>query len=396
MADRGGAILSKAGGTTRLTNVTLTNSTATGDEADAGGGAIFTAVGNLFATGLVATGNSASGTSGSGGVVFQASGSIVLVDATLEGNSANRAGGGIEIVDGSFFARNITLGSEGMGNSTGLESETGPGNGGGLHITGFASANIVGGTVSGNQAAGEGGGLWNQAGSRLFVSGVTIDGNEALGDQADQGGGGIFNNGGDLRIVGDSTISNNFALGESGSGGGVLSVDGRVFVADSNISLNTANRAGGGIEIIDGSLVVRDSAIVSNVAGPAGSGTPGNGGGFHVSGVANSRFIGAQIFDNQAASEGGGLWNQAGSDLFVFESLIDNNVALGADSDNGGGGIFNNGGTVSIFNSEISNNTADSTALLGLGEDASEAGGSGGGIFSTSGTIVVDNFHYHN
>ena len=61
-ADRGGAILSEAGGTTRLTNITLTNNSAFADGSDTGGGGIYTGVGNLFASNLVATGNRGSST----------------------------------------------------------------------------------------------------------------------------------------------------------------------------------------------------------------------------------------------------------------------------------------------------------------------------------------------
>ena len=224
-ADRGGAILSEAGGTTRLTNVTLTNNTATGDASDEGGGGIYTGVGNLFASGLIATSNAASGTAGSGGAIFQASGAVGLFDSVLESNVANRAGGGIEVVDGTFFASNITLGTEGAGNVAGPEGTAAPGNGGGFHITGIAQASFVGGTVEGNTAASEGGGLWNQVGSTLFVSDVSLLNNVALGDAADQGGGGIYNNGGDVQIA-DSTIEGNVASGTAGSGGGILSNDG--------------------------------------------------------------------------------------------------------------------------------------------------------------------------
>ena len=385
-ADRGGAILSEAGGTTRLNDIRLIDNTATGD--DSGGGAIYTANGSLFATDLSANGNTANGSSGSGGAIFQASGTIGLFDALLDGNSANRAGGGIEIVDGSFFARDIRLGTS-AGNTTGLESDTGPGNGGGLHITGTATASLVGGSVLFNEAASEGGGLWNQAGSRLFLSDVIVSRNSALGDAADQGGGGIFNNGGVVQITGDSLIASNVASGESGSGGGILSTDGSVFIVGTEISNNSANRAGGGIEIIDGSLAVRVSELSFNVAGPAGSAAPGNGGAFHVSGVANSRFIGGSITRNTAASEGGGLWNQAGSSLFVSNLEISNNVALGSESDNGGGGIFNNGGNLFVVSTIIFDNSADSTLSENDEGTTTSPGGSGGGIFSTSGNVFL-------
>ena len=56
-----------------------------------------------------------------------------------------------------------------------------PGNGGGLHITGSGSAQISGGTVNGNVADREGGGLWNDLGTLTVTNGTVIDGNVAHG-----------------------------------------------------------------------------------------------------------------------------------------------------------------------------------------------------------------------
>lgn len=382
VADQGGAIQNLGPGTTRLTNVTLTNNTATGL---VGGGGIFTDFGNLFATNLVATGNVASGTSGSGGALLQLSGRVGLFDSVLQSNVANRAGGGIEVVDGSFFASDITLGATGLGNIAGPEGSAAPGNGGGFHITGTAFATFLGGSVTGNIAALEGGGLWNQVGSRLVLSDIDITENVALGDGADDGGGGVFNNGGDLLITNGTTISDNSATGTAGSGGGIFSTDGDVTIIESEISSNVANRAGGGIELIDGQLILRRSVLGGplpsdgNIAGPEGSASPGNGGGLHVTGNLAQSFIqDSNVSYNVAASEGGGLWNQAGSLLRVDRgSLIANNVASGDAADNGGGGIFNNGGRVTVLSSTLSENSADGAA------------GSGGGLFSTDGNILI-------
>ncbi|MEZ6137407.1 MAG: hypothetical protein R3C53_21165 [Pirellulaceae bacterium] len=73
----------------------------------------------------------------------------------------------------------------------------------------------------------------------------------------------------------------------------------------------------------------------------------------HVSGdTATVTIDGGSVFNNLAASEGGGLWNQAGSTLVVQNgTLIDSNEAFGNDATNGGGGIFNNGGVVNVTGS---------------------------------------------
>ncbi|MEZ6137410.1 MAG: hypothetical protein R3C53_21180 [Pirellulaceae bacterium] len=284
---------------------------------------------------------------------------------------ANRAGGGIEAETGTTTnLTNVFLTMNNAGVSP--DATAAPGNGGGLHITGAGNATITGGEVTDNVAALEGGGLWNGAGT-MTIDGTLIAGNTASGPAADDGGGGVFNNGGTLNVTG-ATITDNLADGAAGSGGGLFTLAGTVMVTGTTFSFNSAQSSWGGIEIVNGELSLIDSNLISNdVDGGAGTPAPGNGGGLHVSGDAAAVTIdGGSVFNNLAASEGGGLWNQAGSTLVVQNgTLIDSNEAFGNDATNGGGGIFNNGGVVNVTGvPTISNNFASGTA------------GSGGGIFN--------------
>lgn len=380
LADNGGAIYVN-GGKTILNAVNFMANEATG----AGGGAVYLESGSLYATDSMFVENLATGASGSGGALLQLDGNVGIFNGAMMANEANRAGGAIEIVDGTFYSGNLVVGGEGNGNIAGPEGTAAPGNGGGMHVTGNATIIVSGGSYVGNYAAREGGGLWNQAGSNMFVSGAAITGNIAAGDSADDGGGGIFNNGGDLFVSG-TDISDNWATGASGSGGGIFSTDGVVHVASSTIDTNVANRAGGGVEIVNGSFRLRNSTLggetteSGNVAGPAGMAAPGNGGGLHVTGEASILISNTMVANNTAASEGGGLWNQAGSFMQTDSgTVISANVAHGHAPDTGGGGIFNNGGGLSVIDTMIVGNVADGTS------------GSGGGIFSTAGNVFVAN-----
>ncbi|EMI28449.1 choice-of-anchor Q domain-containing protein [Rhodopirellula europaea] len=282
-------------------------------------------------------------------------------------------------IDGSALSQNSLefVRADAAGQATGINAN--PGNGGGLHVSGSANVTVTGGTVSGNFAASEGGGLWNGAGL-LTVDGTTIESNVATGDGADNGGGGIFNNAGDVTIS-NATIEDNVATGASGSGGGLLSLTGEISITDSSFDANGANRAGGGIEIVDGTVTLTNTDLVDNdVNGVAteGMAAPGNGGGLHVSGVADIVVDGGLISGNVAASEGGGLWNQAGSTLTILGgAVIQTNTALGDAADNGGGGVFNNGGVVDIRDASIVSNFADG------------ASGSGGGLLNVAGGVVT-------
>ena len=370
--DSGGAVHLAGGGMTQLTGVSIFDSTATGAAATQGGGALYNADQTLFVRNSTLERNKATGTSGSGGAIFTASGSVSILGSTLRQNVANRAGGGVEITTGSLLIDTSKL----LGNRAGFTAAPNPGNGGGVHVTGAAVTRIDSTTVFNNRASLEGGGLWNSATGSMTVNNSKIDFNFAYGDAADDGGGGIFNNGGALTVTA-TEIDDSVASGLSGSGGGLFSIGGTVNVTNSTISDGVANRAGGGIEIVAGDLTLNNVKLLRNVAGPAGSAMPGNGGALHVSQAANTNINNSLVQFNRAASEGGGLWNSATGSMTLTNSKVDANIASGDDATNGGGGIFNDGGTLTVGGTEIDDNLATGTS------------GSGGGIFSVAGTVNV-------
>ncbi len=369
-ASEGGGLWNNLG-VMLVDNTLVDGNDAQGDPADNGGGGIFNNGGTLTIQNLATiTNNTASGLSGSGGGVFSTDGLVTVNTSWVAYNTSNRAGGGIELIEGTLNLINTTLDFNTTGSS--------PGNGGGLHITGSANANILDGTVNNNTAASEGGGLWNGFGT-MTVDGVTIENNTANGDAADNGGGGVFNNGGTLIVQNGTVITSNLANGTAGSGGGIQNVDGgSITILNSSISGNSANRAGGGIEDNStngiGTLVLTNTNLDNNSVGSS----PGNGGGLHITGPGNATITGGTVNGNIAALEGGGLWNGSGL-MIVDGTTIDNNTANGDAADDGGGGIFNNGGTLNITGAtQITNN------------DAAGVSGSGGGILSLSGTLTVD------
>ncbi|EMI57909.1 extracellular nuclease [Rhodopirellula sallentina SM41] len=110
-----------------------------------------------------------------------------------------------------------------------------PGNGGGLHVTGDADVTITGGTVNGNIAASEGGGLWNGAGT-LLVTGTQINNNRADGTATDQGGGGVFNAAGFVALHNVQLTGN-----EADRGAAAFNHQGTLNVHDSDIMNNTSS-----------------------------------------------------------------------------------------------------------------------------------------------------------
>ena len=368
-----GGALWNGSGTMSISSTDITNNTAAGAGADQGGGGIYNLSGivNVNAD-TVITENEATGAAGSGGgILNDVGGRLFITGATISANTSNRAGGGIE--DNSGANGSVTISNTTLDNNI---TNTSPGNGGGLHVTGAGTVSITNGTVSGNQAGAEGGGLWNGSGT-MTILGTVINNNTASGAEATNGGGGIYNLSGTVAINTGTEITNNTADGAAGSGGGILNdVGGTLTINNANITGNTSNRAGGGIEDNSGaagSVTLTSVTLNDNTTNNA----PGNGGGLHVTGAGTVNITGGTVNANEAGAEGGGLWNGTGT-MSIDGTVIDGNTAGGNDATNGGGGIYNlNAGTVTIINATISNNVADGTA------------GSGGGILNDVGSQLT-------
>ncbi len=269
-AAEGGGLWNSAGGQMRVSWTVLVDNVAEGVEATNGGGALFNDGGTLTVEHSKVAGNSAPNGSGSGGGIFNDGGTLVVDRTTISGNDAQRAGGGVETVDGIVTIERSSLASNEIGPN--------PGNGGGVHVSGpAADVTITTTRVVGNTAAREGGGLWAGGGDSIMrVTRSKIANNVTRGTAADDGGAGLFNNGGLLEIS-DSWVHGNDATTGSSSGGGILNL-GTLSVVDTILDGNAAARAGGGIESSDvaggGDATLVGVRLTDNSTGAA----PGNGG----------------------------------------------------------------------------------------------------------------------
>lgn len=330
-AAEGGGLWNSAEGTFRVEDSIVRGNRAGGDAADEGGGALFNDGGSLTVTGSALEKNRATGEAGSGGGVLTDGGTLMIRASQLVGNVAQRAGGGIEAVAGQTTVRRTRL----AGNRTGAA----PGNGGALHLTGAGAVDVVDSSVIGNRAAAEGGGLWNSAEGTFSVVDTLLRGNVAGGDAADEGGGALFNDGGQLTVT-SSTLLGNTANGEAGSGGGIINDGGALVVEDSRLSGNDAVRAGGGIETVGGSVSLTEVTMRRNATGA----NPGNGGALHLTDSAVVTWQGGEVTSNDAAAEGGGLWNSTTGTLIADELVLrDNTAPVGPDAFNDGGLFLLNG-----------------------------------------------------
>ncbi len=312
-----GSIVDMDGAATRIYNNT----------AAFGGGAVVSGTSsNLYMFGgAQIVDNYAAGGAASGGGIYAANGALITGEgARIVGNRADLLGGGVHLIQGGVsFPSQLLLddGAELRDNSAAY--------GGAINLsTGTTRALIADSELSENYASETGGAI------RVF------------GD-------------GEVTIFNRSVISRNVADG--GDGGGLAMRAGRVLIADSRISYNTAITHGGGIQQMGGILTVTNTALDANSAE--------QGGGLYVEGAA-SVLDNVLVFYNRAAGDGGGIHAAAGSDLRMDADFSDCNPFSLAyrfycsevsynDAAGQGAGIFVEDGTAFIGHTAFLSNEGD-------------------------------------
>ncbi len=136
--------------------------------------------------------------SGVGGGIDVESGSLLLFGCTVSGNQSAASGGGI------FCNTGATLFLE---NGCTVSGNFAYGEGGGIEVGTGSSASVLNSTVSGNTGQ-YGGGIFN--GGSLILANSTVSGNNS----SNYPGGGIFNAAPGFAALTNCTVSGNFAIGE--------------------------------------------------------------------------------------------------------------------------------------------------------------------------------------
>lgn len=253
--------------------------------------------------------------------------------------------------------------------------------------------NMSGGYLAGVTTSYRGGGVRSVSGSKVNISGGVIAANTAVS------GGGVYVEGGSLSISGGTISGNSVSagtytgLGEDGYGAGVFAVRSTVSVSGGYITNNRLNASyfqsgqglvgGGGMAVFGGtttgSLAISGGYITGNYSNSAGGGVYA---GRYGVGLSSFSVTGGTIAANVSQnSEGGGIRVSSGTTgTFVVsagsKAYITNNTC-NSTYDWGGGGVFvQEGGTLVVKNSLITDNTA---------------GGYGGGVAAcpTGETVVT-------
>jgi predicted outer membrane repeat protein len=259
----GGGIYDNAG------TVNMTGGSVTGNTATEGGGIWnFNCIVHTYPQpGLVdlSGGIIANNTAQKGGGIFNfcnpplGGGAVDMTGGSVTGNTATEGGGiwnGVE--DASF---NLSGGS--------IIDNTAEG-GGGIFNSGYVS--VSGGTIAGNMATVDGGGIYIP---RLPIyyrsSSVSMSGGSITGNTAADNGGGIFTLGGGYQPV---SISGGSVTGNTATdGGGIYSDDPFVILSGGSVAGNSATVDGGGIfNNVDGTVYLSGGSITGNTATVDGGG----------------------------------------------------------------------------------------------------------------------------
>ena len=208
--------------------------------------------------------------------------------------------------------------------------------------------------MTGGDAAGEdGGGIRVAAGANLTLADVAVVGNDADGD-----GGGIWNEG-------TLTLTNAFVAGnEAGGGGGGIWNDGTLTLTDTLVAHNYA-AGGGGIATHEGSTATLiNTTLLGNYVDDAA----GLGGGILGYAGAALTLVNSTLYGNSAYAAGG--IGSIFSDVTLINSTLSGNYAGGF-----GGGIATTGGTLTLTNSIVAGNASDTAPELSVREPPTLIGG---------------------
>ena len=265
---------------------------------------------------------------------------------------------------------------KGVGTITHASSKTGRG----VYVS-SGTFNMYGGSITGNRATGDGGGVYKSGSNSSF----NMYGGSITGNTANSYGGGVYVDGGGFTMSG-GTIGGT-KTGETNTatyGGGGVYAKANFEMTGGSITGNETNRGGGVYVTGKGSFTMSASADGQNIPSITGNNATENGGGVYVVGSSSTfEMTGGTITGNNAAYGGGVCVSKNGSFEMSGSSCITNNKA---DSYGGGVHISYASATFTMKGGSITGNNAYKSDYI------STFGGGvcvGSGIFTVSGEVTV-------
>ncbi len=295
------------------------------------------------------------------------------------------AGAGHTIIDGGRRRTVVVVGPGAAARISGLTVRGGRTAFSGGGVLNNGSLSLKDSAIVDNSATLSGGGIENTG--ALTVTASTVSGNDTTANTAfRRSNGGGINNTGTLQLD-HSTISHNSATNPYSDGGGIAT-SGTMIMTGSSVISNTSAEVGG-LENV-GDMTVISSSISDN-----------SGGGMLNTG--NATLTTSAISGNYTSGPGGGIFNtQRGKLAMTGDTVSDNSATFG------GGGIYIDGGVVTLTGSTVNANHGNgvrngfSGRLLILNStidgNGGTSGGEGGGVdtYCPATTTILNSTISHN
>ena len=239
------------------------------------------------------------------------------VTLCLNGHKITAADGmdAIYMTGGSFTLTDC----KGVGTITHASSKTGRG----VYVS-SGTFNMYGGSITGNRATGDGGGVYKSGSNSSF----NMYGGSITGNTANSYGGGVYVDGGEFTMSG-GTIGGT-KTGETNTatyGGGGVYAKANFEMTGGSITGNETNRGGGVYVTGKGSFTMSASADGQNIPSITGNNATDNGGGVYVVGSSSTfKMTGGSITGNNAyksdyiSTFGGGVC--VGSGIFTVSGEV--------------------------------------------------------------------------
>lgn len=259
-----------------------------------------------------------------------------------KGHINNSVGGGMYNVNGTVTLNDVIVSNNTADNPGELNNA---GTGGGIFNSGTLALtdSIVRDNTAQTRSQGiGGGGIYNEA--ALSIENSTLSGNKAEGQGA--GGGGLQNTGGtglSINAAVATIVNTTFSSNSATIGGGIRNLFGLVNLKLSIIHDNGATTSGGGIENSGGGMIIDRTSVHTNHAGFTGGG---------VANFASMDLSHSAVYNNDASTQGGGIYNSGLGALVLINTTVTNNTA-----NIEGGGVYNHR-AADIINSTIYDNTS--------------------------------------
>ena len=325
----GGAIFSLGG------TLTVTNSTFLGGAAEYGGGGIYLATGSATITDSTFLGNF---TGSDGGAIYVSSGSLAVSGSTFDGNNTQGGQGGA-IYDNDDTPGTLTL------TNTAFNSNMSNNQGGAIYT--YANLVSTGSSFTNNYSGSSGG--------AIYANGATVGlTNTDFTNDASNGDGGAIH----ISVNGTSTVTGGTFAGNYANdcdGGAIYTdTDSALHVSGATFKNNNSDCRGGAL-YLNASSDIASSTFTANKSFEDGGAIYYNSGDAHT--------VESTVFDdNTAEYYGGAISHRSGTLSITDHSSFTGNIADVYDDGDAGGAIDSEGTSLTVTDTQFTNNKAATSA----------------------------------